>query len=96
MADKPAGGGGDGRKWWLADLIFAATQQSGVAATLATIYLLADKIGADKAILVGLLVGLAAATIAATARQGVLNGRQGGRGQQQFRQGGEGGGDEQG
>lgn len=56
---------------YLADLLFAAAQQTGVAAAVGTIILLAPHIGEDKAILCGLLIGLGTAVAAAALRRGV-------------------------
>lgn len=88
MANGTTNGGKGPVKWWLADLAFAALQQTGVAGALFTIWLLSDKIGADKAILVGLIVGLIAALSAATARQRIASHTPPDRGEQQHRAGG--------
>lgn len=61
-------------KRWFADLLFAATQQTGVAATLATVVLLHERIGKTESILLGLLIGLGTAFLATVLRQGVRNG----------------------
>lgn len=59
------------RRHLMADFAFAALQQGGVAATITTIWILAPRIGEDKAILVGLLVGLAAACVAVLTRKAI-------------------------